>query len=606
MNTNINDKLVDRKFKDNSPMATVERIRGILKENGLEVEEVWHESSVPYCYSLSIKLLGTIFRVNGKGLTKEFALASGYGEFMERFQMGFIYGPNVLKDGDFAVENSKYEMRPIAELLKNRSWYEKMAANLHHYTRVSITPEQIVGQYADKNGNVSVTPYFDLTRGTREFLPTILRKRVYATNGCAAGNTPEEAIVQAISEIVERSHQTQIIEAGYTLPDVPDEILQQYEAAYAIISYVREQGYKVCIKDASLGTGFPVVCACIIDMQTGRYHTHFGAYPIFEIALTRSLTESFQGRNIHNIATFEDFSHRKSGDFSLVDLSNELTMGAWNKRPEFFIGQPHRPFDPNVGFSGKNNRELLKQCIEYFRKQNLDILVRDRSCLGFPTYQVAIPGYSEVHVNRLSYKMDDHRYAPHAIRTLRSPAKVPYPDLLGLMMHLDQMNKFGSNIRGVHGFLMSAKLSANIGNSKEQFLMAASMAYAYYALGQKKQAIPCVSTMLSNAEEKDVPHLILLKRYLSLIASGRSDREASDVVSFFHQGADAQALLQQIRSGQNPFAPYVLDCDMNCREDCSLFHGCYQNRVNQLSELLDKKMEERSFDDFASSMLAII
>lgn len=30
-------------------------------------------------------------------------------------------------------------------------------------------------------------------------------------------------------------------------------------------------------------------------------------------------------------------------------------------------------------------------------------------------------------------------------------------------------------------------------------------------------------------------------------------------------------------------------CDMNCEENCPIYHNCYQKRINQLSDLLDKK-----------------
>lgn len=598
---------VDSRFKDDSPMATVAKIRQILKDNGLEVEEVWHDSTVPYCYSLSIKLLGTIFRVNGKGLTKEFALASGYGEFMERFQMGFINGPNVLKDGDFSIDDAKYEKRSTESLLQDdRHWYEKMSRNLHHFTGITMTPEQIVGQYADSEGNVSVTPFFDLTTATKAYLPTIMRKRVYATNGCAAGNTPEEAIVQAISEMVERSHQTRILEADLTLPDIPDEILRQYEAPYSIISYVRDHGYKVIVKDASLGTGFPVVCACIIDLKTGRYHTHFGAYPIFEIALSRSLTESFQGRSLRNIATFEDFSYRKTGEFSLTELSNELTMGTWIKRPSFFVGKPHRDFDPSVGLPGGNNRELLRQCIDYFKKQDLHILVRDRSCLGFPTYQVVIPGYSEAHVNRLSHRMDDHRYAPYATKVFRSPTTADTTDLLGLMMHLDQMKKFTANIRGVHGFLMNARLSAQLDDATQDRLMNATMGYAYYALGRKQDVIRYIDALIPSAAPQETGYLICLKRYLSLLTSGFTEAQAEQTIRFFHPEDVTQELLDCIHEGRNPLSRSVLHCDMTCQPDCPIYGNCYQKRVQELARLLDTKMSQLSFDQFSQTLSALL
>ena len=78
------EHIVDAIFKDDSPVATVEKIISILRRHGIEPVERWGDTCVPYCFYLSVKIHGTNFSVNGKGLTKEFARASGYGELMER------------------------------------------------------------------------------------------------------------------------------------------------------------------------------------------------------------------------------------------------------------------------------------------------------------------------------------------------------------------------------------------------------------------------------------------------------------------------------------------------------------------------------------------
>lgn len=582
--------IVDGRFKDNSPQATVEKIKGILQANGIETVEKWNETSVPYCFALSIQVPGTAFCVNGKGLTREFALASGYGELMERLQMGFINGPNVLKDGDFAFDGSKYELLSAGELLeRNYGWYERMSQALERYTGVKMTPEEIVSQYADKDGRLSATAFQCITTGKREYLPTNLRKRVYATNGCAAGNSVEEAIVQAISEIVERNHQTRIIDESLALPDVPEEVLKHYEVAYRIISFVRENGYHVVIKDASLGTAFPVVCACIIDRQTGRYHVHFGAYPIFEIALERSLTESFQGRNIRNISTLEDFLIKKQGEYSLESISNEMALGTWIKTPEFFVGTSPYAFDENVGLSGNGNKELLALCKDYFTKLGYDILVRDRSCLGFPTYQVVIPGYSEMLIHRLSQKMDDHRYAEYAMRTLRDPVKAGIPDMLGLLMHIDQMNRFTSNLNGVHGFLRGAKLSAGLSSGEENRLMSAALGYTYWALGRRKDVLPMVEALIAGAGAEELDYLICLKRYLSLSAMGRGDEGIRGILAFFHSAQAADRLYGCLEGKRNPLTDFVLRCDLKCDGRCKIYSKCYEKRARALNAMLDEK-----------------
>jgi len=366
--------------------------------------------------------------------------------------------------------------------------------------------------------------------------------------------------------------------------------------ASKIVRFVRENGYKVILKDASLGTGFPVVCACIIDCQTGRYHTHFGAYPIFEIALERSLTESFQGRNIRNITTLEDFLVRKPGEYSLASISNEMTMGTWIKTPEFFVGNSAIPFDENVGMTGGNNKQLLQQCKDYFSRLGYDILVRDRSCLGFPTYQVIVPGYSEMLIHRLSQKMDDHRYAPYAMRSLRDPATASMPDMLGLIMHLDQMDKFTSNIRGVHGFLRGAKLSAFLSPAEEQYYMSAALGYTYWTLGRHNDLLSCVSSLIPLAKAEDVAYLICLKRYLSMVRSGHEASHIRETLRFFHGEDTVNKLYNVLERKENPMASLILRCDLNCNEDCKLYGKCCEKRVRSLTAMLDEKSKSLGFE----------
>ena len=83
---------IDEKFKEVSPISTVERIISILGQLGIELQEIWNDSGLDNCWSLVVAAKGLFPSSNGKGLTKELARASAYGEFMERLQSGlFLY-----------------------------------------------------------------------------------------------------------------------------------------------------------------------------------------------------------------------------------------------------------------------------------------------------------------------------------------------------------------------------------------------------------------------------------------------------------------------------------------------------------------------------------
>ncbi|MBQ3215295.1 MAG: YcaO-like family protein [Oscillospiraceae bacterium] len=601
------DAIVDGNYKDSSPLDTVARIQKILEDFGVEPQMTWFDSGVPYCYSNKLTLPGTTFRTIGKGLTKEFAIASAYGEMIERLQIGFIYGPTSLKDGDYAIDDAKYEMRPAKELLEaNRLWYQRMADVLEDSIGEKMTAEQVLTQCATRDGMVSVTPYYDLTTGQKVYFPIVLRKRIYGSNGCAAGNTPEEALVQAISEIVERSHQIRSVKEGLSLPEIPDGALKKYKISYEIIKFARESGYKVIMKDASLGTGFPVVCACLIERRTGRYHTHFGAHPVFEIALERSLTESFQGRNIASMAENEDFSRKSNVKFSLNAFYTELRRSTGNKLPGFFVDESPLTFDPDMGVHTCDNKEILRYCIDFFAKQGFPLLVRDCSCLGFPTYQIIVPGYSECYINRIATKTDDQRYAPYAITALRNPSKASVPDMMGLMMHLDRVKQLDSGFKDVHSFTMHIKAPSNAPHKLQNFLMSASLGYFYYKMGKYADAAVSVGKMIPKAEEKDLEFLICLKRYLLILADGYGAEYGMKVISYFHN-EDIVAKMQDILSRKaNPFDEFTLHCDRKCEESCPFQPYCYLNRVDEIAAILDQRMSQLDFEDMANYLKNIL
>ena len=83
-------ELQKRRYKEVLPEKTVERLKRLLNDLGIEVEEQWIDTSSVGTYSLRINVKGTNIGQNGKGMTKEYAMASGYAEFFERFQNGMF------------------------------------------------------------------------------------------------------------------------------------------------------------------------------------------------------------------------------------------------------------------------------------------------------------------------------------------------------------------------------------------------------------------------------------------------------------------------------------------------------------------------------------
>lgn len=600
-----NETLLDAEFKDESPLKTVENIKKILSDIGIKTEEHWFESGVPYCYSLHVSVCGTTFGVNGKGMSRDFALASGYGELMERLQVCAIRLYNKKKN-DKSDCNNVVKYANYNELLKrNKNWYENYANILESIFGVKHAPEAILKQFADENGDVKVTPFFCVNTRTIEQHPTTLRKRVYTSNGCAAGNTPEEAIVQGISEIVERRHKIRILTENIAVPEIPDEVLKKYTAAYKIITFLRNNGFDVTVKDCSLGTKYPVICLSCIDKSTGKYHDHFGAYPIFEIALERALTESFQGRSIENFTIIEEFLYDKTSTYPTYELAYENVFGVSRKRPSFFIGNKNVSWNEQCGFKGKNNKELFKECIEFFEEQGYDVLIKDFSCLGFPTYQIVIPGYSETRIYRLSPDHNDLKNSDISTRVFRNPSIADISELLGTLMYLDENKDFNKSLKHL-SFINMSRLAVKPTSEVSAKLFYATLGYIYYALGKYKNVLSYIEQLLPICKKAEKEYLLCLKRYISLKLYKYEEAEIESILNLFHNPKTVEDIYSSIKNNRNPLERFTLHCDSKCDENCPLKDCCYDKYTNEIADMLDHKVNEMDIDASVEKLLKLL
>lgn len=582
--------IIDCVYKDSTPEQTVARIQSILASQGIQTSEIWQESDVPHCHAMSVCIDGTTLRSNGKGITKELAQASGYGELMERLQMG-ITGSAESQKAVLQPEVSTHKQMSADELWQaNSGWYEALSQKFAACTGHTMSAKDILWRFADQDGMVAVREY-RIPGGETAYFPAQIIQRIYCTNGCAAGNTAEEALVQSISEIIERHHQLRIVHEDLSPPNIPDEALRTSENAWATICFLRENGFRVQVKDCSLGTPFPVICVCLVDQNSGAYHTHFGAFPVFEIALERALTESFQGRTLKNVAQTQLFSKKNPGQHNLAVIGNEVFFGSCEKTHKFFCGEPDYIYNSAMGFSGKNNRELLRQCLDYLQGKGYDVLIQDHSALGFPTYQVLIPGISEVMIHRLHPGLDDTRYTPPAATALRNPSGASITDGMGLLMHLQQTDQFSAKVRNARDFSFCSRLPLKLDRIESEMLMIATLCYFQYTLGRRKEVLQGISKLLTLPCLQQPGKLLCLRRYLMLTEQNYDKQTIDALLSDFHP-EDFQWLKSSIAEKRNPFAEFVLHCDLiNCQQ-CKYQSRCCYRANRALASLISTKTSQ--------------
>ena len=84
-------------YKDNTPIKTIEIIRNRFAKKNIILQEHWNQIIQEF-YSVQICIPGTTISANGKGRSEELALASAYGELVERVSLLLPYRVSVFRD----------------------------------------------------------------------------------------------------------------------------------------------------------------------------------------------------------------------------------------------------------------------------------------------------------------------------------------------------------------------------------------------------------------------------------------------------------------------------------------------------------------------------
>jgi len=243
------------------------------------------------------------------------------------------------------------------------------------------------------------------------------------------------------------------------------------------------------------------------------------------------------------------------------------------------------------------------ECLDYFRDMGYDVLARDRSSLGFPSYQVIIPGYSEWAIHRLSGIGDDSSQQPLAVRVLRYPTKASKEELHQLSDYLELQKKYGKlTLGGGKEFRKKAMISANIPETLDDQLLYGTLAYVYYGTGNFAEAVEYVSRMNRSGSGKSAEYLTCVKRYLKMKIYGYTQEQIEAGIRFFHKEQTCEKLLACIAEGRNPFEAYTIRCDNMCTPECELYGLCNQKRAQEMMDLIQKKISEMSFADFAQKV----
>jgi len=394
--------------KDLPLEQTIANMSGILADLGMKIEIASWRNIVPNVWSLHIRdAHSPMCFTNGKGATKEGALASALGEFIERLNCNFFYNDQFWGEDIATAEFVHYP---------NERWFKPGPKD--------ELPPEILDDYCldiyNRDGELKGSHLYDTNSGNTQrgicslpfvrqsdgevvYFPSNLIENLFLSNGMSAGNTLAEAQVQCLSEIFERAVKREILEGEMALPDVPQEVLEKYPSILAGIKGLEEQGFPVLVKDASLGGEFPVMCVTLMNPRTGGVFASFGAHPSLEVALERSLTELLQGRSFEGLndlpqPTFSGQAVTEPNNFveHFIDSSGVVSWRFFSAKSDFefvewdFSGQGEN--------SNAEEAATLFGILENLGKEAYMAVYDD---LGANACRILVPDYSEI------YPVDD-------------------------------------------------------------------------------------------------------------------------------------------------------------------------------------------------------
>ena len=379
-----------------------------LSALGFNIEEASWLNPVPNVWSVHIrdKDCPQCF-TNGKGASKKAALASALGEYFERLSTNYFFADYYL--GRHLAE-SKFVHYPSEKWFpiedENRLPIGILDDNLlHHYDpHNELTPELLIDlQSGNYQRGIVAMPYVRQSDQHTVYIPQSIIANLYVSNGMSAGNTPNEARVQGLSEVFERYVKNKIIADAISLPLIPAEVIARYPSIQASIQKLEEEGFPILSYDASLGGKYPVICVILLNPNNGTCFASFGAHPNFQVAFERTVTELLQGRSLKDLDVFtppsfnnEDVAEHANLETHFIDSSGLISWDLFRNNADYeFV---------DWDFSGTTEQEY-NRLIDIFRAEGKEIYIMDYRHLGVYACRIIVPGMSDI------YPADDLIYA---------------------------------------------------------------------------------------------------------------------------------------------------------------------------------------------------
>lgn len=600
---------IHRPYKQRSAQKTIALLKALLTRLDLLPEECFYGNPYSELFSVGIELPAEKggFRANGKGRTAEYSLASAYAEFLERMQNGlFAIFPRTIvskfkqRYGFYYMPDERYLTHDEFSTLP-----EDVTNDIVRYNGAGRS--EFMATYharVKKNGSPGVVavPFLDTKNRKIIPLPFNLLMLTIGSNGMAAGNTRAEAIYQGLCEILERWGAAEVFYSQLTPPTVPIDYLAQCKQEFEIIRAIESGGkYRVTIKDFSAGQSIPSLGILVECPELRKYRLNVGCDTCFQVALSRCLTEIYQG--VTDEAKFdkaalpfpvEEASYfRKNDESSMYQRFIEFAKFTKDNGGQFplslFADKPSYQFNPEVWTQRNSYVEEVRRLISFFHNQGRNVYLRDVSFMGFPSVFCYVPEVSALgRKNVPPPVMDD---APIMIELDKIESKA-----LKLKTcsdaELKEVAEVLEKLNGPLAFTDIFGINLKQQSPWKQYNIAIMLSQTWYKLGHFDRARNSLKNFLKIRENDKNPYYELVERYLDLRVGGMSAKEAGNKLKDNTEQEElARIVADDLADPASVFRHTLLPNCPDC-PDCELRSDCVTAGKLSMMETVQMAMTE--------------
>ena len=322
---------------------------------------------------------------SGKGIGRAQARASALCEALERYS-GIFRGIETRVRTSYDALGGQAIHPNACAAFSELQFEERDAWNAR------ALPQCWVPRLLDRQQEIDWTPVWSLSHDTIRYVPTAYCYFGYRapeaercsranSNGCAAGNSLEEAILQGFLELVERDAVAIWWYNELARPTVDLATFSNPFFRRMVRDYARN-GRSLTVHDLTTDLGIPVFAAVSEGLQrgTGELLLGFGAHLDASTAIARAITELNQWRSgVHLGVAGPSFSHRRSG------------LGRFLRRTRQTAVRDRRNFQDAIY---TDIRDAVMACVTAAHRCGMETLVLDqtRKDVGLPVVRVIVPG----------------------------------------------------------------------------------------------------------------------------------------------------------------------------------------------------------------------